>query len=98
MADWVKTPGSGVTVVVGGVDDSGVAAETEAAVRRAFGEAHVRGKWKVTIAASSTRGRWDVTLTGPSERHLLSFTASVDRVPDLAAQYVKRGLSRVKAP
>jgi hypothetical protein len=84
-----------VTVVVCDIADAGVVAQTEEEVRRVFREASATLKWTVAIAASTTRGRWDVTLTGPTERHVMSFTSSTDRVPDLTAQYVKRAITRL---
>ena len=84
-----------VNIVVSDIADASVVAQTEEAVRGVFREASPTLKWTVAIAASTTRGRWDVTLTGPSQRHVLSFTSSTDRVPDLAAQYVKRAMARL---
>ena len=85
-----------VTVRVRDVPDVGVVARTEEAIRRVFTDVPTRGRWTVSLGASDTRGRWDIVLTGPAERHVLSFTSPRDRVPDLAAEYVKRAIARLK--
>ena len=95
MTNFTNSSAPRVHVVVSDIADAGVVSQTEEAVRDVFRDASSTLKWTVEIAASTTRGRWDVTLTGPSQRHVLSFTSSTDRVPDLAAQYVKRAMSRL---
>jgi len=95
LTDSSSSSAPRVNVIVSDITDASVVAQTEEAVQRVFTEASAIHEWTVAISASATRGRWDVTLTGPAERHVLSFTASADRVPDLAAQYVRRAITRL---
>src|SRR6059058_1418254 len=47
------------------------------------------GEWRVSIAPSETRGEWDLGVLAPSGWHLTSFTAPVERLPDVVEEQLR---------
>jgi hypothetical protein len=87
-----------LVVAIEDVDDASLVADIDAAIRTAFHDAGVRGRWTVALAASETRGRWDLALKGSGKRHVLSFVAPSERLREQVVRHLARVLPQVANP
>jgi hypothetical protein len=83
-----------VTIAIEGVDDAGVVAAIQNAIRAVCREIPVDARCTVALAPSDMRGRWDLGLKSPAGRQLASFSGAADRLPELVAQHLRRMLQR----
>jgi hypothetical protein len=60
-------------------------------VRRQFG---APDGWRVTIGPSETRGEWDLGIRLPSGWQLVSFSAPLDRLPEVIDRTLRERLCR----
>jgi hypothetical protein len=83
------------SVTVEGIEDAGVVAAVEQAVRESFKELALPGSWHVGVKPSQVGGRWDFSIAGLDVRHRLSIAVPARLLPSLIPCRLVESLNRI---
>ena len=83
------------SITVQGIDDAGIVAEVEQAVRESLKELSLPGTWDVTVKPSHVGGRWDFCIAGLDVRHRLSIAVPARLLPTLIPSRLVESLNRI---
>jgi hypothetical protein len=86
---------SAVTIAIEGIDDAGVTADLKTKIRQVCRDARSSGAVTVALAPADVRGRWDLGVKSAAGRHVTSFSATLNRVPDVLTDHLRRILSKL---
>jgi hypothetical protein len=84
-----------VTIAIEGIDDPGITADLHKKIRQVCREARSSEAVTVALAPADVRGRWDLGVKSAAGRHVTSFSATLNRVPEVLTDHLRRILSRL---